>query len=127
METLTKILFVAGGGAIGALARYAFSASPLNRTFENFPLPTFLVNIIGSFLIGFCLIIFADKISVSDHMRLLIFVGFLGAFTTFSTFELEIWTMVKEGSYAASLVYVVLSVAVGFASLLLGVWLGRQA
>ena len=126
METLTKILFVAGGGAIGALARYAFSASPLNRTFEQFPLPTFLVNVIGSFLIGFCLIIFADKISVSDHMRLLIFVGFLGAFTTFSTFELEIWTLVKEGHYVTPLIYAVSSVAVGFFGLLGGVWLGRQ-
>ena len=51
METLTKILFVALGGALGAVSRYAFSASPLNSIFEKFPFPTFLVNIIGSFLI----------------------------------------------------------------------------
>jgi CrcB protein len=126
METLTKILFVALGGALGAVSRYAFSASPLNSVFEKFPFPTFLVNIIGSFLIGFCLIILSDKFAVSDNIRLLVFVGFLGAFTTFSTFELEIWTLVKEGHYVSSLVYVVSSVVVGFAGLLAGVWLGRQ-
>ena len=126
METLTKILFVALGGALGAVSRYAFSASPLNSIFEKFPFPTFLVNIIGSFLIGFCLIILSDKFAVSDNIRLLVFVGFLGAFTTFSTFELEIWTLVKEGHYVSSLVYVVSSVVVGFAGLLAGVWLGRQ-
>ena len=126
MDLLTKILFVALGGALGALARYAFSVSPLNKTFEQFPFPTFLVNIIGSFLIGFCLIVFADKFSVSDNMRLFIFVGFLGAFTTFSTFELEIWTLVKEGHYAMSLFYVVASVVAGFMGLVGGVALGRK-
>ena len=126
MEYTTKILFVAGGGALGAVARYAFSASPLNSVFERFPFPTFLVNVIGSFIIGFCLILFADKLNVSDHIRLLVFVGFLGAFTTFSTFELEIWTLVKEGHYASSLLYLVSSVVVGFLGLVGGVWLGRQ-
>lgn len=126
METLTKILFVALGGALGAVTRYLFSASPLNSVFEKFPFPTFLVNVIGSFLIGFCLIIFADKFSVSDNIRLLVFVGFLGAFTTFSSFELEIWTLVEEKHYFSSLLYLVSSVVVGFAGLLAGVWLGRQ-
>ncbi len=126
METLTNILCVAAGGALGAVARYAFSASPLNAVFEKFPFPTFLVNIIGSFLIGFCLIVFADKINVSDHIRLLVFVGFLGAFTTFSTFELEIWTLVKDGHYVSSLFYLTASVVVGFVGLLAGVWLGRK-
>ncbi len=126
MDTITKILFVAVGGALGAVARYAFSVSPLHSTFERFPFPTFLVNIIGSFLIGFLLILFADKISVSEHMRLFVFIGFLGAFTTFATFELEVWTLIKEEHYFTSLFYVVASVVVGFAGLLAGVWLGRQ-
>ncbi|MDH3493341.1 MAG: fluoride efflux transporter CrcB [Acidobacteriota bacterium] len=126
MKSLTNILFVAAGGALGAVARYAFSASPLNSVFDRFPFPTFLVNVIGSFLIGFCLILFADKLNVSDYIRLLIFVGFLGAFTTFSTYELEIWTLVKEGHYTISLLYLVSSVVVGFIGLVGGVWLGRQ-
>lgn len=126
MVPFTKILMVALGGALGALARWGISASPLNSVFEKFPFPTFLVNIVGSFLIGLFLILFADKYVVSDNARLFVFIGFLGAFTTFSTFELEIWTLIKEGHFVTSLLYLLSSVVVGFVGLIGGVWLGRQ-
>ncbi|MEZ5308845.1 MAG: fluoride efflux transporter CrcB [Pyrinomonadaceae bacterium] len=126
MDLISRIAMVAAGGAIGALARYAISASRLGSLTDKFPAPTFVANIVGSFLIGFLLILLSDRFEVSDNVRLLVFVGFLGAFTTFSTFELEIWTLIQKGSYAHSIFYLVSSVTAGFAALLLGVWLGRQ-
>jgi len=126
METLTNFTFVALGGALGAMARYAINISPLHGVFGKFPLHTFVINIVGSFLIGFCMIFLADKFVSSEHIRLFIFVGVLGAFTTFSTFELEIWTLIQDGDYAMSLVYLCSSVIVGFLGLIGGVALAKQ-
>src|SRR5688500_14086751 len=96
MEVLTKIAFVAGGGAFGAVARYLINISPLCRLFEKFPFLTFFINVAGSFLIGFLLIYMTNRITVSENLRLAVVVGFLGAYTTFSTFEMEIYELLKE-------------------------------
>jgi len=71
MEAALKIFSVAIGGAFGAVARYLINVSPLAGVFAKFPLPTFLINIIGSFLIGFLMIVFADKFVVNDNLRML--------------------------------------------------------
>jgi len=126
METLTKILSVAIGGAFGAVARYLISASPLANVFEKFPFPTFLINIVGSFLIGFLLIVLTDKMRVSDNLRMALIVGFLGAFTTFSTFEMEIFGLVRERQLFIAFLYLALSVLVGFIGVFAGVAIGRR-
>lgn len=126
METFAKILYVAIGGAFGAVARYLINISPLATLFEKFPFPTFFINITGSFLIGFLLILLTDKIQVSDNLRMAVIVGFLGAFTTFSTFEIEIYGLIKEKFFATAFLYFFLSMAVGFISVLGGVWLARK-
>jgi CrcB protein len=126
METLTRILAVAAGGAFGAVARYLINVSPLQNIFQPFPFPTFFINISGSFLIGFLLILFTDKFQLDEHLRLAAMVGFLGAYTTFSTFELEIWALTKEGQPATAFLYLLLSVAVGFIGVAAGVALGRK-
>lgn len=126
MEIVIKILAVGIGGAFGAIARYLISISPLANLFEKFPFPTFFINITGSFLIGFLLIIFTDKLQINENMRLAIMVGFLGAFTTFSTFELEIWGLLKENQFITAFLYLFLSVIVGFAGVVAGVWLARK-
>jgi CrcB protein len=126
MESITKILAVAAGGACGATARYLINISPLQNLFEKFPFPTFFINISGSFLIGFCLILFTDKWVINDNLRFAIMVGFLGAFTTFSTFELEIWGLIKEHQYMTAFAYLLLSVLIGFTGIVAGVWLGRK-
>lgn len=123
---MTKVLFVAGGGALGAVARYLINISPLSRVFEHFPFPTFLINVGGSFLIGFLLIFLTDKAQVSDNVRMMVMVGFLGAFTTFSTFEMEIYGLITDKHSALALVYMLLSVAAGFAALIAGVGLARR-
>lgn len=126
MEFFSKILAVATGGALGATARYLINVSPVAGLFEKFPFPTFLINVSGSFLIGFLLIICTEKFPVSEHFRLAITVGFIGAFTTFSAFELEIFDLVRGKYFAAAFVYFFLSVSVGFIGVSAGVWLAKN-
>ena len=126
MESLTKIIAVGIGGAFGAIARYLLNISPLSNVFEKFPFPTFFINILGSFLIGFCLILFTDKITASENLRLAVFVGFLGAFTTFSTFELEIWKLIEDKYFAIAFLYLFASILIGFVGVIGGIWLGRK-
>ncbi|NOT49613.1 MAG: fluoride efflux transporter CrcB [Acidobacteria bacterium] len=114
-------MFIAAGGAVGAVARYLINISPLSRVFENFPFPTFLINITGSFLIGFLLILLTDKVEVSENLRMAVIVGFLGAFTTFSTFEMEIYGLLKDRFFVTAFLYLLLSVAVGFIGVAAGV------
>lgn len=121
VEGAFKILSVAVGGAFGAVARYLINLSPAAHVFEKFPFPTFLINTTGSFLIGFLMIIFADKMPVSENVRMAIIIGFLGAFTTFSTFEMEIYALVRERYFTTALLYLVLSIVVGFVGVIAGV------
>ena len=126
METFAKILSVAIGGALGATARYLINILPLANLFEKFPFPTFFINISGSFLIGFLLVLLTDKFTTNGNLRLAVLVGFLGAFTTFSTFELEIFDLVRERYFAIAFLYLMLSVSVGFIGVLGGVWLAKK-
>ena len=119
MEAILKILSVAVGGSLGAVARYLINISPLATVFDKFPLPTFLINIIGSFLIGFLMIVFADKMVVNENVRMAVIVGFLGAFTTFSTLSIQ--------TLQASPEVAILNVAANLTLGLIGVLIGRQA
>ena len=125
MEALTKISAVAVGGAFGAVARYLLNISPLASVFQNFPLPTFVINISGSFLIGFLLILLTDRYEVGEALRMAVLVGFLGAFTTFSTFEMEIYGLTSERDHTTALLYLLLSIVGGFVAVIVGVRLAR--
>ncbi len=126
METAAKILSVAIGGAFGAVARYLINISPLANLFVKFPFPTFFINLTGSFLIGFLLILLTDKFTFGDNFRLAVIVGFLGAFTTFSTFEMEIYELAREREFFTAFVYLFLSVLLGFVGVLSGIWLAKR-
>ena len=126
MDAVLKILSVAIGGSVGAVARYLINISPLAAVFGKFPLPTFVINITGSFLIGFLMIVFADKYVVSENVRMAVIVGFLGAFTTFSTFEMEVFGLVHEREFITGFLYLFLSIFVGFVGVVAGVELGRR-
>ena len=126
MENFTKILSVAIGGAFGAVARYLISISPLANLFEKFPFPTFFINVVGSFLIGFLFVLLTSKVASSENLRLALTVGFLGAFSTFSTFEMEIYGLSRERYCATAFLYLFLSVLIGFMGVVTGVWLARK-
>jgi CrcB protein len=83
VDTLTKYLAVAGGGALGAMLRYYISLSGLSGTAAPFPAATFVINITGSFIIGFFLTLVTERIPINPHMRLAVAVGFVGAFFNF--------------------------------------------
>ena len=122
---ILKVLIVAAGGAAGSAARYLVNVSPL-AGIGRFPSATFTVNVAGSFLIGFLMVLLGERFGIGENAKLMIFVGFLGAFTTFSTFELELWELVLEGRYALAGVYLVASVVSGFIGLIIGVGLGKR-
>jgi len=126
VDTAFKIISVAVGGSVGAVARYLINISPLAGIFGKFPLPTFVINIVGSFLIGFLMIVLADRFDANENLRMLLIVGFLGAFTTFSTFELEIFELVRERELVTGFLYLFLSIFVGFVGVVAGVELGRR-
>ncbi len=126
MEFFLKILSAAIGGAFGAAARYLINISPLANLFGKFPFHTFFINIVGSFFIGFLVIIFTDKFTVSENLRVALTIGFLGAFTTFATFEMEIYELIRERFFITAFAYLFLSVLIGFFGILAGVWLGKK-
>jgi CrcB protein len=126
VDTLTKYLAVAGGGAVGAMLRYYITLSGLSRTAQPFPTATFVINITGSFIIGFFLTLVTERIPINPHVRLAVAVGFVGAYTTFSTFEYETARLVEGKDFLYGFLYVVLSFAVGFGAVWAGILLARE-
>ena len=98
-------LAIAFGGALGAVSRYWLTVSIERFNGTGFPLGTFMVNLLGSFLIGLLYIFFAEKLSVADQWRPVIITGFLGAMTTFSTFSLDALLLFQQGHYNTCLLY----------------------
>lgn len=126
MDTLTKYLAVAAGGAVGAVLRYYLTLSGLSRTAQPFPTATFIINITGSFIIGFFLTLVTERIPINPHVRLAVAVGFVGAYTTFSTFEYETARLIEGKDFLYAFLYVVLSFAIGFGAVWAGIVLARQ-
>lgn len=117
---MSNILIIGFGGFLGAIARYGAAVWIGQRWGRNFPLGTFLINVSGSFLIGLIMTLLAERFMANPQWRLLLVVGFLGAYTTFSTFEYETGALLKDGEWMIAMLNVVLSVIVGFAALKLG-------
>jgi CrcB protein len=113
-------LLVGLGGGIGAMARFALSGLILPYTLqEKFPWPTFAVNVLGCLLAG-ALFALAEKQHVlSPNLRLFLFTGILGGFTTFSAFGLETFYLIRRGDYLVAGSYVLASVVCGLAVLML--------
>lgn len=126
MDFAIRLMCIGVGGALGAISRHLLNISPLAGHFEKFPLPTFVINVAGSMLLGFLMIIFADRFVVNENLRMAIIVGFLGAFTTFSTFEAEIYGLLRERLWSLTILYLSSSIVIGFLGFLTGVWLGRK-
>ncbi len=121
---MLKYVMVGIGGFLGAIARYMLGAYIGSHYGARFPYGTFVINMSGSFLIGFILA-FLARTTASPYWRYLIPIGFIGAYTTFSTFEYETLRAIQEGQIASGLLNVALSVTVGFAAVWAGAALGR--
>lgn len=113
-------LFVTIGGAAGALARYWLSGWVQGAFAGVFPLGTLVVNVSGSFLLGFGMQSM-EALPVSAAMRTMLTIGFLGAFTTFSTFSYETVALLRNGDWSRALLYAGLSLALGLIAIVMGV------
>jgi CrcB protein len=123
---MTRYLMVALGGAAGAVARYAVTLGVGMFWKKDFPLGTFLVNVSGCFILGLFLTMAVDRPSIGPGLRLLIATGFVGAYTTFSTFEYETQRLTSAGALGWGLMNVVSSVVAGYLAVVLGVALMRK-
>lgn len=111
---------VAAGGAIGAVGRYAVMSWVGQWLGHGFPYGTLAVNILGSFILAALIETLAQVWSPSPEIRALLVVGMLGAFTTFSTFSLDVFTLFQRGDMAAAGAYVLASVVLSLAGFFLG-------
>ena len=120
-----KYFMVGIGGFLGAIARFWLGGYVSTKMGTRFPYGTFLINCTGSFLIGFIVTLLAEKTHWSPNWRYLIPIGFIGAYTTFSTFEYEKFRVIQDGELLMAFLNVVLSVIVGFLAVWTGVIAGR--
>lgn len=120
------MLVVGGGGFLGANARYMLGRWIAERYGAQFPYGTMFINVSGSLIIGFVLTVLAARSGLSENYRLLIAVGFLGAYTTFSTYTYDGLTMMRADEWLKSLVYLTSSVVLGMAAVSAGMLLGRR-
>jgi CrcB protein len=118
-------LAVAVGGALGAMARYAVSIWVFNYSSDKFPYATLSVNVLGSFIMGILFVIIVERAALPAEMRSLLMVGFLGAFTTFSTFSLDALSLWQNGHLFVALVYVLATVILCLVAISSSIWLAR--
>ena len=120
-----SFLFIAIGGAAGAVSRYLVDTWVSEQTMSSFPWGTFVVNISGSFVLGLLSALAIDRSVLPADIRLPVLVGFVGAYTTFSTLMLETWRLVESGSNALAIANIVGSGMLGIVALVLGLGIGR--
>jgi CrcB protein len=123
---MINYIFVFAGGGIGSVARFALATWLGQRWGRSFPLGTFAVNVLGSFLIGLLMTLMAERFLENPQWRLLLVVGGLGGFTTFSTFQYETGKLVADGELIYAALNIVLSVIAGFTALKLGEVIARS-
>lgn len=119
------VMVLLGGGA-GSLVRYVVSTVIMARTGGRFPFGTVVINITGSFLIGLLMTLLTERLSPHPNLRLLLVTGFLGGYTTFSSFEWETLSLVADGGWWLGLVNMVGSVALGYSAVWLGALMARR-
>jgi CrcB protein len=101
---VVKLLVVGLGGFVGAVGRYSLSGI-IQRLTPGFPLGTLIVNVLGSLVMGLLATLFLEKVMVSSELRVLLLIGVLGAFTTFSTFSWETFNLMRNGDWGFAILY----------------------
>jgi fluoride exporter len=121
-----KYLLILIGGGAGSMARYVAASAISTRWGARFPWGTMVVNITGCFLIGLLMTILTERANLNPNWRFALVVGFLGGYTTFSSFEWETYSAVRSGGFWIGLANVVGSVLLGYAAVWLGGALARR-
>jgi fluoride exporter len=123
---MARILAIASAGAVGSLARYWLSALVQRWTGSPFPWGTFAVNIMGSFLFGLIWTLAEERLVISSETRIILLTGFMGAFTTFSTFAFETGIYVRDSRWPMVFANIAAQIVIGIAAMLIGMGVGRQ-
>jgi len=121
-----QLIAIAAGGAVGALLRFWVSTGVYNLLGRGFPYGTLAVNVLGSLAMGFLYVLLLDRMTVAPEVRAALLVGFLGAFTTFSTFSIETLNLIEQADFMRAGLNMVISVAACLFACWFGLLLGRQ-
>jgi fluoride exporter len=119
---LDRYLVVLAGAGLGGLARYVAGSWIMLKYGGRFPLGTLIINVSGSFLIGVLMTLLTQRLNPHPNWRLFLVVGVLGGYTTFSSFEYELYQSVRDGARWMGMLYLTGSVVLGY----LGVWMGAM-
>lgn len=117
---MQKYLLIAFGGALGSMARYWVGSTIGSRMGTKFPYGTFVINITACVIIGFSLTFLAKRVEINSAWRFLVPIGFIGAYSTFSTYEWETLSTIRTGAFLMAALYAVSSLILGLAA----VWFG---
>ncbi|RMG93517.1 MAG: fluoride efflux transporter CrcB [Chloroflexi bacterium] len=122
---MNRYLIIALGAALGANARYLVGVWASERLGASFPYGTFLVNITGSFILGFLITLAAGRLTLTPELRLFLAVGFLGSYTTFSSYAVESVTLWQQGGWWQAIVNIASNNLIGLIFALFGVFVAR--
>lgn len=124
MNTISLIFIGAG---LGGVLRYGISTGIYNLFNKNFPYGTLVVNVSGSFLMGFLFVLILERFqSIAPQLRALLLIGFLGGYTTFSSFSIETINLMENANWFSAIVNILLSTTLCLAAAWIGVILGRN-
>ncbi|MCU7853900.1 MAG: fluoride efflux transporter CrcB [Candidatus Thiodiazotropha sp. (ex Monitilora ramsayi)] len=123
---LTQLIAIAAGGAAGALFRFWVSSGVYQLLGRGFPYGTLAVNVLGSLVMGFLYVMLLERMTASPELRGALLIGFLGAFTTFSTFSIETLNLIEQADFLKAGMNMLLSVTACVVACWFGLVLGRQ-
>jgi fluoride exporter len=122
---MEKILIISAGAILGANARYWIGDWAARKLGPSFPYGTFIINLSGSFLIGLFLTLATERLMLDPRWRIFIAVGFLGAYTTFSTFTYESMNLLTNGQWVSGILNILGSTLLGIVAVGLGIYIGK--
>ena len=122
---LNKLILIALAGAVGTLARYWVSGLSYRVLGENFTYGTLAVNVLGSLAFGVVWTLAEERMAISVLTRTVILAGFMGAFTTFSTFAFETMNYLRDSQYLLAFLNISSNCVLGFGAIIVGFWIGR--
>ena len=122
-----KYLLILLGGGAGSLSRYVVGSALVTRYGTRLPIVgTMTINVTGSFLIGILMTLITERFGTNQNLRPLLVIGFLGGYTTFSSFEWETYSAIRDGGFWIGMFNIVGSVTLGYAAVWLGAMLARR-